>query len=293
MALISICIVQKPHVCMDSNLLPNSACVGANNIAGGDASMELTMAAQEDATPWSTIEPPVAEEPVLHGRGYFANLGVTRRKPSRPDAPPTLSKSCTDKIALKQSTSLLSSITALLVSPENIYLHSLVLPNSQLSLVAIARAFSLSGRLKELDGRCWGSGYAFKPFRILGAQQEFSYSRRQTGAKELVASNISSSWTPHNAETIIGGTMQGRKQFDIRGASRVSKRRMWKLAADIASKTEVLELQNYLDAVKYFDMKYGDLLSERRKVKEEVRNIMGGWIRNEGGEDFEINGVEL
>ena len=79
--------------------------------------MELTMAAQDDATPWDL--PPLAITPgdstpaepeILHGRGYFSVLGSVRRKPSRPDAPPSLSKSCSDKIALKQSISLLNSV---------------------------------------------------------------------------------------------------------------------------------------------------------------------------------------
>ncbi|EPE26452.1 adenosine-deaminase-containing protein [Glarea lozoyensis ATCC 20868] len=258
----------------------------------GDASMELTMAAQEDATPWAKAESSLTEKPILHGRGYFSNLGVTRRKPSRPDAPPTLSKSCTDKIALKQSTSLLSSITSLMVSPENIYIHSLVLPHSQLSTVAVERAFSPSGRLKELDGREWDSGYRFSPFRVLGTTREFSYSRRQNDAKELVPSNISSLWTPYGAETIIGGTMQGRKQFDVRGASKVCKRRLWKLAAEISSAAESTEWGTYLLKDKYLNLKDGDMLAQRRKVKEDVRKVMGGWIRNEGGEDFALDGVE-
>jgi len=52
----------------------------------GDASMELTMLAQEDATPWDRI--PSTTEPgfdstgqELKGRGFFSELGVVRRKP--------------------------------------------------------------------------------------------------------------------------------------------------------------------------------------------------------------------
>jgi tRNA-specific adenosine deaminase 1 len=254
--------------------------------------MELTMAAQEDATPWSTNTEASTDEPTLHGRGYFGALGVTRRKPSRPDAPPTLSKSCTDKLALKQSTSLLSSITSLLVSPENMYIHSLVFPSSQLSSVAVERAFSPSGRLKELDVTSWSGGYSFHPFQILRTDHEFLYSRRQSGVKELVPSNISSLWTSCGAETIIGGTMQGRKQFDVRGASKVCKRRMWKLAKEVATQLKLQELTSDLEIATYLDLKSGDLLNQRRKVKKHVRNVMGGWIRNEGGEDFTVAGVE-
>lgn len=51
----------------------------------GDASMELTMHAQDDATPWpvpsedaSSIE---KTTDLLQGRGYFSQLGTVRRKP--------------------------------------------------------------------------------------------------------------------------------------------------------------------------------------------------------------------
>jgi tRNA-specific adenosine deaminase 1 len=255
--------------------------------------MELTMAAQEDATPWSTSTVTSSEEPALHGRGYFGTLGVTRRKPSRPDAPPTLSKSCTDKIALKQSTSLLSSVTSLLVSPENVYIHSLVLPSSQLSTIAIKRAFSPSGRLSELNGESWAGGYSLTHFLVLSTEHEFSYSRRQTGAKELVPSNISSLWTPYGAETIIGGTLQGRKQFDVRGASKVCKRRLWKLVIAIATTFDLQDLKTDLEGITYLDLKRGHVLSQRRQVKEDVRKVMGGWTRNEGGEDFMVDHIDL
>ena len=54
----------------------------------GDASMELVMAAQGDATPWLTPsrESPAcgsSEAPVLPGRAYFSELGVVRRKPGK------------------------------------------------------------------------------------------------------------------------------------------------------------------------------------------------------------------
>ena len=50
----------------------------------GDASMELIMASQADATPWVLPDPPNHVEDFsdsLKGRGYFSELGVVRRKP--------------------------------------------------------------------------------------------------------------------------------------------------------------------------------------------------------------------
>jgi hypothetical protein len=49
--------------------------------------MELTMSAQDDASPWDLPPKPssptqsMSTSPHLHGRGYFSELGVVRRKP--------------------------------------------------------------------------------------------------------------------------------------------------------------------------------------------------------------------
>ncbi|KAK0109856.1 hypothetical protein ONS95_002526 [Cadophora gregata] len=268
----------------------------------GDSSMELTMAAQDDATPWdlpSRVDVPGHSTPapkILHGRGYFSALGSVRRKPSRPDAPPSFSKSCSDKIALKQSTSLLSSVTSLLISPKNVYIRSLVLPSTQYSSIACTRAFSESGRLYSLKDKQWYGGYSFRPFEILTADVEFVSSRRQplNVGEKIVPSNTATSWTPNHAETLIGGSLQGRKQFSLKGASRVCKRRSWKLALEIAkiASVQVPNIEEALNVGSYASLKQSVLLNDRRVVKADVRaRALKGWIQNEGGESFGIDGV--
>jgi tRNA-specific adenosine deaminase 1 len=278
--------------------------------------MELTMAAQDDSTPWD-LPPAVTQpslstssstssplpssikdsssapqspimEPQLQGRGYFSALGIVRRKPSRPDAPPTLSKSCSDKIALKQCTSLLSSITSLFICPSNAYLTSLVLPESQHSALGCSRAFSANGRMKGLAGKDWRNGYSFRPLEVRTTSREFSFSRRQilAAGDKLVPSNISASWTPHQFEALIGGVLQGRRQGDIRGASRVCKSKMWKLALEVSALVAVSQVERCLKGGKYADVKRSSLLKERTSVKDNVRHgALEGWV-NVGGEDF-------
>lgn len=51
-------------------------CLYCSEAPCGDASMELTMRAQQDATSW-----PAAEAGCLQGRGCFSQLGIVRRKP--------------------------------------------------------------------------------------------------------------------------------------------------------------------------------------------------------------------
>ncbi|TVY36809.1 tRNA-specific adenosine deaminase [Lachnellula occidentalis] len=302
-------LVREEHERTDSHFQPFALKEGiklhmyCSEAPCGDASMELTMASQDDATPWSlppskdalSPEPPPTtasgQQPILHGRSYFSALGIVRRKPSRPDAPPTISKSCTDKLSLKQSTSLLSSLTSLLISPTDIYIHTLVLPSSQLSPTAVTRAFSPSGRLEPLVGNQWVGGYSFQPFRVLSTDSEFAFSRRS--AEDAVPSNLASSWTPNGSETLIGGTLQGRRQFDVRGASRVCKRRMWKLALEVAVAAGVPAVERCLRMEKYGNLKGDALLDRRRVVKGDVRGVLGGWVRNEGGEGFGVEGVEV
>ncbi|PKY04244.1 hypothetical protein P168DRAFT_235879 [Aspergillus campestris IBT 28561] len=137
----------------------------------GDASMELCMAAQDDPTPWATPEidsnahissdtddPGSKPEPtLLDGRAHFSRLGVVRRKPSRADAVATKSKSCSDKLALRQVSSLLSCGSSLLVAAtQNAYLEAIVLPDEEISREGCDRAFGDGGRMGLLKGRMWG-----------------------------------------------------------------------------------------------------------------------------------------
>jgi tRNA-specific adenosine deaminase 1 len=269
--------------------------------------MELTMAAQDDATPWAIPVPasPTAADSSMPGRGYFSNLGIVRRKPSRPDAPSTLSKSCSDKITLKQITSVLSSVTSLLISPENAYLQTLTLPEPQYVTSGCERCFSPRGRLKDLEVPPSG-GYSFQDFKMITTTREFAYSRRDAEGSPLLSdaispSNIAASWSPYFEETLIGGVLQGRKQNDPKGASVVCKRRMWELARDI---TRLLHLEssssveNSLSHVgeggegdprkTYEDMKQGQLLQDRMTAKTNARATLKGWARNDGDEGFTL-----
>ncbi|KAK0653840.1 putative tRNA-specific adenosine deaminase [Cercophora samala] len=269
----------------------------------GDSSMELTMASQPDSTPWSPPTP-LSEQPdgQLLGRGYFSHLGIVRRKPSRPDAPPTNSKSCSDKIALKQCTSLLSSLTSLLISPENVYLTSLILPESQYSATGCTRCYGFDpqskppGRMACLTAKppAWENGYKTSPFRIETTQHEFDYSKRMVTARseKISPSNLAICWTYNKGveEGIIGGVLQGRKAFDIKGASAVSRRKMWALAVEVAEGVNGPEgeLTKELRRGTYDGVKEGsELLEARRKVKDQVRaEALKGWVRNTGDGGF-------
>ncbi|KAI0384360.1 adenosine deaminase/editase [Hypomontagnella monticulosa] len=197
----------------------------------GDASMELIMAAQEDATPWelppislSTVNPVPTTSNAgdttisLPGRAFFSQLGVVRRKPARSDAPSTLSKSCSDKLALHQVTSLLSSVTTLLVNPRNVYLRTIVLPISRYDATSCRRAFSASepdGRMRGLPSYLSPSPspgsdeqaevetqrpYAFHPFTVETSSSEFVFSQRSVVSSTSPSISTSTSGTEKDEE---------------------------------------------------------------------------------------------
>lgn len=261
----------------------------------GDASMELIMAAQDDATPWE--DPVHGDEGVLlNGRGQFAKLGVVRRKPSRADAPVTLSKSCSDKLSLRQCTSVLSSLTSLLLSPRNAYLHNLILPESQHVPAATRRAFSPQGRMSGLvdyEGglSVWPGDYAFRPFEVSTTTTEFAFSRRMTGSTTgSKGSNITAMWTPHYQEVLVGGTVQGNKALSLRGASAISKLGIWKAVAGVVEALAMPLLLRAVGEPKYAQVKISKPLEYRRMVKRDViSKSLKGWISNGEDEGFELN----
>ncbi|RMY52489.1 hypothetical protein D0863_14247 [Hortaea werneckii] len=252
----------------------------------GDASMELVMREQEDDTPWEKAEDG------MPGRGNFDRLGVVRRKPARPDAPSTLSKSCSDKLAMKQCTSLLSGLTTLLIKPERCYLRRLILPQDRLVATSVERAFGPNGRMASLtsstDGhQFWQSGgYSLNFFDVTPTTRRFEYEK----ADGATASNISTFSTPHRQEILINGVLQGRKQSDPKGASTVSRRRMWQDVAALAAAvgdTEGLVKHGVLDSSSYASLKAGAVLEARSGVKKLVREeALKGWQRNYGDEDW-------
>ena len=271
----------------------------------GDASMELVMRSQPDSTPWV----PPAADGTMYGRGYFSQLGRVRRKPgtsmrsscycsslhsfaARPDAPPCFSKSCSDKLALKECLSLLNAQAALLIHPSGAYLTAIILPVSQHEKAATDRAFGASGRMAGLKPevfRTWRSTYTFKPFNILTTDVKFDWSRSKNPDLEYKPSNTSAIWTPHFDETLTGGVLQGRKQSDPRAGSEICRRNMIRASTELADRLGMSHLISALTQGTYKDFKQGSDLGDRRQVKRDViRDALPGWIPNASDDGFRL-----
>lgn len=100
----------------------------------GDASMSYVAQGREA---WEErAEEPAAKKQknessitINRGRAGFDKLGVVRTKPGRADSNVTLSKSCSDKLCLRQEVGILNLINSFLVDP--VYLDYLVLPKEK------------------------------------------------------------------------------------------------------------------------------------------------------------------
>lgn len=328
------------------------------------------MAAQEDATPWEIpqqthTEDTSTEEMFLDGRAHFSLLGIVRRKPSRTDAESTRSKSCSDKLALRQVSSLLSSETSRLVAPtKNVYIAGLVLPEEEISRVACERSFGVDGRMKGLAGRSWpeaidhdkDTGYRFRPFQIISVPSEevaalwpFAKPKpvtspamspqkedtRQTqSAKKSKPGNASAVWTlaptycdPSEIvtetgskalpnlrrsktglyETVINGVKQGNRASapGARGASALSRAKMWALFRNITSGPTSAQVENVSTvsletqaAQKLQNITYGefkepngkkDPSSIRMQAIRDAKQVLKGWMPNSGDEDWGLD----
>lgn len=332
----------------------------------GDASMELCMATQEDATPWevrqadpslASQDGPLAQDIMLDGRAHFSLLGVVRRKPARTDAESTRSKSCSDKLALRQVSSLLSCQTSQLIAPtENAYLAGLILPENEISRVGCERSFGENGRMSALKGRCWPSttptvngevGYRFHPFQVLAvpaleveSMWQFAKPKSVTGppvlskAGALVGSprkskpgTASAIWTAGPSfthafapssdtgsktlptlrrsktgiyETIINGLKQGTKVSlpSARGASSLSRAKLWALLRDIFELDSTGSIPDYTDRIRslrtYEDLKRSEdncayHVRARAEAIWDTKEVLKGWIPNPGDEGWGLS----
>jgi len=250
----------------------------------GDASMELVMSRQEDATPWTRQQSEDTERSVkLMGRGYFDQLGCVRRKPARADAPISFSKSCSDKIALRQYLSLLSCIPAMFIESENAYLDSIIIPKRDYIDSAVKRAFHTRISSMHKIGP-----YDLHELLVRTTESEFKFSRTPDDSQQPRPSNHGCIVVGDGFEVIINGVLQGYKQTNARAASFISRRFMWALGIDLSN-----EIQSDIDiknSLSYKEIKNCKVLAERRLAKKAVtEQCLIPWIRNEVDDEWICN----
>lgn len=285
----------------------------------GDASMESLMNTRgaEGAVPWTREQRAHAENgdggggggtyrgsgcggSQLQGRGYFSELGVVRRKPGRADAEISLSKSCSDKFAVREVTGILNGCVDALVEP--IWVQSLVLPYGKAEKDAMKRAFAKEGRLKGIDGRQIHNGYGMRPFVIEVLSSESPrFAFEKPDSEQSKASNVASVWiagengdATGTCEVLINGVKQGFKQDSesSRKSSMLCRESMWKkgrravkLLREMPDYRDAVEdLQPFCSTTTYTELKQALALSGRHQARERAVEILGQWHPNRGDE---------
>jgi tRNA-specific adenosine deaminase 1 len=82
----------------------------------------------------------------------------------------------------------------------------------------------------------------------------------------------------------------GKKAFEVKGASSMSRRQMWTAAYTVALHLKDETIATAICPPQTYDgVKADALLARRKMVKDEVRQTaLTGWVRNEGDSDFSI-----
>ena len=121
----------------------------------------------------------------------------------------------------------------------------------------------------------WNEGYAYNPFSVKTTEIQFAYSRDHVPKEGGKSCNISTVWTPGIQETLINGVLQGRKQIDPKGASKISRSRMWEFLKEI---NDIIGSTGVPTDLPYEKIKELDALASRRQVKEETKKVaLMGW----------------
>lgn len=136
--------------------------------------------------------------------------------------------------------------------------------------------------MRPISNRTWEGGYSFHPFsyKITSLVPDFS----RDGGGQRVPFNISTVYTPRLQETLVNGVLQGRKQFDPRGASLVSRKRMWEDVREVVVLVGGMEELEGLvgKAGTYLKLKKSEMLRRRADIKAEVTTeALKGWVRND------------
>lgn len=280
----------------------------------GDASMEILINSMDprEVAPWQTPEPN-STAPDLQGRGHFSMLGYVRRKPSRADAESTLSKSCTDKLAVKQFTSIISFPADLFVQrTDNAFIKNIITYSDQYDQIGFGRALGPHGRLANIsDG-----GHFFGIEQLPRTCPRFSF-ERPSGVVETAppqqpkAANASMMWvaSPDRSEkavheVLVNGVKQGYKQWDHRQskASVTSRRHLIQLvrlictempgddSSDLPFRCRLKEasaaISKVLDQDQYSKIKESPIRYEANELKASIKRKLGSWQQNSGDAEW-------
>lgn len=217
----------------------------------GDASMSSVAKGE----PWKE-----QKEEILRGRANFSSVGKVRTKPGRSDSKVSYSKSCSDKLCLKQFTGVLNAINSLCIEP--LYLLYLVVPNERSLLSDLNRCFRERLDLPNINDSLT------HPLQFLLYEEE-KFSHRKHGDKSSpLPLSFAYCDLDKTGQVLQNGVKNGayvkNRAPAFKGASILSRRVLWNQAKEVIG-----DFENY-SSIKNEN-------SSRTELKKTIRRSMGLW----------------
>ncbi|KAH9850063.1 adenosine deaminase/editase, partial [Lenzites betulinus] len=165
------------------------------------------MAALKD----STEHPERPLNATSRGRDNYSLYGVMRTKPGRADSPPTLSMSCSDKIASWNVLGIQGALASRMLRP--IYISRIVIgevPQDMRETVAVDCARALYARLSHIDGLV--APYKLNKPSVEFTSMPFVHSRYASPTPTVSACNDSLCFvagSPRESDILINGYRRG------------------------------------------------------------------------------------
>lgn len=229
----------------------------------GDASLHLL--SNEGLDEWTEPPVPVAGEGLIRGRDNFTVTGVVRTKPGRRDSPISLSKSCTDKLALAQIISMLLGPVTRIVDPETFYLSRLVVPEDQFVDEHLTRAFGTSGRLSTMRS-FENERYRAQFFKCLPTKIAFDH-EKTSEAKPSLYSIVLAGTT---SEILLNGCKVGYKAYN-------SNNKGWSVLCRKKITEKCIREDQETQGMTYYEYKHDQ---HRQHAKQKAYEALENWIPN-------------
>lgn len=247
----------------------------------GDASISYLTDNLDNKEPWKEdvtnprkrqkLDSDVA---MIRGRTNFDKKGIVRTKPGRSDSVITLSKSCSDKLCMKQLIGITNAITSILF-PEGIHLEYLVLPKDKLKEDDINRCFD-HRFIQKLGGE-----NNIHPLKVIGYNKDDYQFHKPKKHSPDVPSQLSllhvipSKFTQVLNNGVKNGSFIKNKRPKTNGESIICNKQLYK-------KAHILLDQ---DAATYVDLKKTN--TRRQALKKKGRKTLSGWVSTDT-DDFDL-----
>lgn len=246
----------------------------------GDASISYLTETLDDKEPWkeetnsSKRQKLNSDVAVTRGRTNFDKLGIVRTKPGRSDSVITLSKSCSDKLCLKQLIGITNAITSLLF-PGGIYLNYLVLPKNKFKEEDINRCFNHRFTHK-LEGE-----KDIYPLKVIGySKDEYPFHKPKQNSPDVPSQLsllhiIPSKYIQILNNGVKNGAFVKNKRPKTQGESIVCNRQVYKKAQPLLDQ----------DVATYTNLK--KVNTRRQELKIKGRETLTNWVSTDE-DDFDL-----